>query len=90
VVKDAVRTAVRAMKVGTQEVFLPLSHPPGKAQVDFGFAEVVGGVSTRMAVFVMNLPYADAGVEFFRANPHVWHCRSVSPEFLSRLPTPPA
>jgi len=29
----------------------------------------------------------DAGVAFFRANPHVWLCRSVSPEFLFRLPT---
>ncbi|MBX9583988.1 MAG: RNA 2'-phosphotransferase [Gemmataceae bacterium] len=29
---------------------------------------------------------AAAGVEFFQANPHVWLCRSVSPEFLSRLP----
>lgn len=56
-----VRTAVRAMKVGTKEVFLPLSHLPGEAQVDFGFAEVViAGVSTRVALFVMSLPYADA------------------------------
>ena len=56
-----VRTAVRAKKVGTKEVFLPLSHPPGEAQVDFGFAEVViAGVSTRVALFVMSLPYADA------------------------------
>ena len=49
------------MKVGTKEVFLPLSHPPGEAQVDFGFAEVViAGVSTRVTLFVMSLPYADA------------------------------
>ena len=49
------------MKVGSKEVFLPLSHPPGEAQVDFGFAEVViGGVSTRVALFVMSLPYSDA------------------------------
>ncbi len=33
---------------------------------------------------------ADAGVAFFRANPHVWLCRFVAPEFLSRLPTRPA
>jgi transposase len=57
VVKDAVRT----LRVGTKEVFLPLSHPPGEAQVDFGFAEVVvAGVPTQVAVFVMSLPYADA------------------------------
>lgn len=56
-----VKDAVREMRVGRKEVFLPLSHPPGEAQVDFGFAEVVGGgVPTRVAVFVMSLPYADA------------------------------
>ena len=56
-----VKDAVREMKVGTQEVFLPLSHPPGEAQVDFGFAEVnLAGVPTQVALFVMSLPYADA------------------------------
>jgi len=56
-----VKDAVRELKVGTKEVFLPLSHPPGEAQVDFGFADaVVGGVQTQVAVFVMSLPYADA------------------------------
>jgi transposase len=57
----SVKDAVRELKVGRKEVFLPLSHPPGEAQVDFGFAEaVVGGVRTQVAVFVMSLPYADA------------------------------
>src|SRR5262249_23649429 len=49
------------MRVGRKEVFLPLSHPPGEAQVDYGFAQaVVAGVSTPIALFVMSLPYADA------------------------------
>jgi transposase len=57
----SVKDAVRAIKVGRKEVFLPLAHPPGEAQVDFGFAEVVlAGVPTQVAVFVMSLPYADA------------------------------
>lgn len=56
-----VKDAVRELKVGRKEVFLPLTHPPGEAQVDFGFAEVVlAGVSTQVALFVMSLPYADA------------------------------
>jgi transposase len=56
-----IKDAVRALKVSRQEVFLPLSHPPGEAQVDFGFAEVVvGGVPTSVALFVLSLPYADA------------------------------
>jgi hypothetical protein len=31
-----VKDAVRAWKQSRQEVFLPLSHPAGEAQVDFG------------------------------------------------------
>ena len=42
-------------------MFLPLAHPPGEAQVDFGFAEVVvAGEPATVAVFVMTLPYSDA------------------------------
>ncbi len=56
-----VKDAVREMKAGRKEVFLPLSHPPGEAQVDFGFADaVVAGAPTQVAVFVMSLPHADA------------------------------
>src|SRR5262249_8561617 len=56
-----VKDAVREMKAGRQEVFLPLAHPPGEAQVDFGFAEVlVRGAPAQVAVFVLSLPYADA------------------------------
>ena len=56
-----VKDAVRELKVGTKEVFLPLTHPPGEAQVDFGFAEVaLAGVPTQVALFVMSWPYADA------------------------------
>jgi transposase len=57
----SVKDAVRELTVGRKEVFLPLSHPPGEAQVDFGFAEVtLAGVTTRVAVFVLSLPYAGA------------------------------
>ncbi len=57
----SVKDAVRDLKVGRKEVFLPLSHPPGEAQVDFGFAKVrLAGVETDVAVFVMSLPYSDA------------------------------
>lgn len=37
---SSVKEAVRQWRQGSQEVFLPLSHPPGEAQVDFGFADV--------------------------------------------------
>src|SRR5262245_60341121 len=36
-----VKDAVREVTAERQEVFLPLSHPPGEAQGDFGFVEVV-------------------------------------------------
>jgi len=56
-----VKEAVRAWKEQHQEVFLPLSHPPGEAQVDFGEADVtLRGETARVALFVMTLPYSDA------------------------------
>jgi len=56
-----VQDAVRAWKAQSREVFLPLSHPPGEAQVDFGFADVwLAGELTKVALFVMTLPYSDA------------------------------
>ncbi len=57
----AVKDVVRELHAGRQEVFLPLAHPPGEAQVDFGFADIMlRGELTRVAVFTLSLPYADA------------------------------
>src|SRR4051794_33479020 len=54
-----IKDAVRAMTVARKEMFLPLSHPPGEAQVNFGFAEVVvRGVPTQVAVFVLSLSHS--------------------------------
>jgi transposase len=56
-----VKSAVRDWKQGHQEVFLPLSHPPGEAQVDYGEATVkLAGIETKVALFVMTLPYSGA------------------------------
>lgn len=56
-----VKSVVHSWKQTHQEVFLPLSHPPGEAQVDFGFADVwLAGELTKVALFVMTLPYSDA------------------------------
>jgi transposase len=58
---SSVKEAVRAWRQGSQEVFLPLSHPPGEAQVDFGYADVdLAGERTQVALFVMTLPFSDA------------------------------
>ena len=56
-----VKDAVRAWRRTHTEVFVPLTHPPGEAQVDFGEAQVtLDGRPTKVAVFVLTLPYSDA------------------------------
>lgn len=58
---SVVKDAVRAWKQSRREVFVPLSHPPGEAQVDFGFAYVdLAGERCQVALFVMTWPYSDA------------------------------
>jgi transposase len=57
----AVKDAVREWRHEHTEVFVPLAHPPGEAQVDFGEAEVtLDGRPAKVAVFVMTLPHSDA------------------------------
>jgi transposase len=56
-----VKDAVRAWRRGRAEVFVPLAHRPGEAQVDFGQAEAtLDGRTATVALFVMTLPYSDA------------------------------
>ncbi len=56
-----VKDIVRAWRRAHAEVFVPLSHPPGQAQADFGQAWVDWeGERTKIALFVMTLPYSDA------------------------------
>ncbi len=57
----AVKEVVRERQRQGREVFMPLSHPPGEAQVDFGFADIIhDGQTTKVALFVMTLLYSDA------------------------------
>src|SRR3954469_22637500 len=59
--QTVVKDAVRAWRRTHSEVFVPLAHPPGEAQVDFGEAEVVlDGLPAKVAVFVLTLPSSDA------------------------------
>ena len=52
---------VREKKRRTREVFVPLSHAPGHAQVDFGEAlGEIGGVVRKLHYFAMSLPHSDA------------------------------
>jgi hypothetical protein len=57
---------------------LPLSHPPGEAQVDFGEATVrLAGEETKVALFVLTLPYSGAMTRTggFPMCPHQVHRR---------------
>jgi len=57
----AVKEVVREWERRHREVFMPLIHNPGEAQVDFGSAEIVrDGQTTKVALFVMTLLYSDA------------------------------
>ena len=56
-----VKESVREMRRLKGEVYMPLNHRPGEAQVDFGYALAkVSGVLRKVAFFVMALPYSDA------------------------------
>lgn len=56
-----VRDAIRQWKRLTAEVFMPLSHPPGEAQFDFGEARAIYRNREIKVMFcVMSLPYSDA------------------------------
>lgn len=56
-----VKKAVREIKRKNREVFVPLVHRPGEAQVDFGYALVKEDNWLRKVVFfVMSLPFSDA------------------------------
>lgn len=57
----AVKDAVRELKQYSKEVFVPLRHVPGEAQMDFGQALVKkNGVLSKVYFFVMVLPHSDA------------------------------
>ena len=52
---------VREKQRRTREVFVPLVHSPGHAQIDFGETlGVIGGVERKLHYFAMSLPHSDA------------------------------
>ena len=56
IVKDYVRERRRRLR----EMYVPLTHPPGHAQCDFGQAKaVIGGVEQTIHYFVLDLPHSD-------------------------------
>ena len=64
----AVKDYVKIVKGLSRETFVPLIHPPGHAQVDFGEAiGVIGGVRQKLHIFFMDLAHSDA--PFIKAYP---------------------
>src|SRR5271165_7522291 len=56
-----VKDAVRAWRRTSAKVFVPLTHRPREAQVDFGQVEILlDGQSATVALFIMTLPYSNA------------------------------
>jgi len=56
-----VRDYVRVHRLQHREVFVPLRHDPGHAQVDFGEALAeIAGVERKIHFFAMDLPHSDA------------------------------
>jgi transposase len=85
-----VREAVRDIKRCNKEVFMPLIHNRGEAQVDFGYALAkIGGFLRKVAFFVMALPYSDA---FFvmaferECTESYWEGHSRAFEFFGGVP----
>ena len=74
VVKDHVRIA----RTRNRETFVPLSHPPGHAQVDFGESVgVIGGARMKLHVFCFDLPRSDGC--FIKAYPaETRSCMTIS------------
>ncbi len=86
-----VKEAVASHKRHRQEVFMPLSHPPGRSQFDFGFALMrIGGVLEKAALAATALPYSD-GFHYSaypRENTETFQAAHVAAfEFFGGVPT---
>ena len=56
-----VKDYVAGWQQRSAEMFVPLVHPPGHAQADFGEAlAVIGGVERKIHYFAFDLPHSDA------------------------------
>ena len=74
---------VRAQRLSGQEMFVPLAHPPGDAQADFGEALVViAGVEQKAHYLVVDLPHSDDGfVQAFPAETTEAFCEGHNAAF---------
>ena len=78
-----IKDYVREKRLGGQEMFVPLVHPPGDAQADFGEAlVVVDGVERKAHDLVVDLPHSDdAFVKAFPAETTEAFCEGHNAAF---------
>jgi transposase len=58
-----VKDYVRRVRTRRREVFVPLAHRPGHAQIDFGEAVgIIAGKRVKLHLFCVHLPHSDAGL----------------------------
>ena len=85
-----VRDYVHEQRQRQREMFVPLRHDPGHAQVDFGEAlAVIGGEEQKIHFFAMDLPHSDAClVQAYPAESSEAFCEghNVSFEFFGGVP----
>jgi transposase len=85
-----VKDYVHQRRLRSREMFVPLRHDPGHAQVDFGEAlAVVGGVERKIHFFAMDLPHSDSClVQAYPAESSEAFCEGhrVSFEFFGGVP----
>lgn len=85
-----VKRTVRKLERRNAEVFVPLTHRPGEAQVDFGHALVnLNGTLVKRPFFVMALPYSDAMfVQIFQreSTEFVWEGHIRAFEYFGGVP----
>jgi len=74
--------ALRKLRGQEKPLFMPLAHPPGQAQFDFGYAyAVIGGIRQKIAYAAMSLPYSN--VRYVQAFPR--ECTETFQESLKRF-----
>jgi transposase len=80
---SSVKEYVREKRLTAQEMFVPLVHPPGDAQADFGEAVVViAGVQRKAHFLVVDLPHSDdAFVKAFPAETTEAFCEGHNAAF---------
>jgi transposase len=77
-----VTKALEKLRAKAKPLFMPLAHPRGQAQFDFGFADaVIGGVRQKVAYAVMSLP--SSNVRYVQAFPR--ECTETFQEALKRF-----